>query len=88
MTNLQTELFRIIPDAQVILNMKGTFFQRKVYRRGTRLYAGSGAGFVRLGAGDATSAPNVSWEGLDIPEYLHPNITFERLQGPVWQNNK
>ena len=42
MTTLQTELFHIIPDAQVILNMKGTFFQRKVYRRGTRLWCNRG----------------------------------------------
>ena len=63
-----SDLFHIIPDAQVICRAKnGTFFQRKVYRRGDRLYAAWGGGFIRLGAGDATSNPNVSYESLDMP---------------------
>ena len=64
-----SDLFHIIPDAQVICRAKnGTFFQRKVYRRGDRLYAAWGGGFIRLGAGDATSNPSVSYESLDVPE--------------------
>lgn len=88
MNTLTTELFNIIPDAQIILRKKGTFYQRKVYHRGTRLYASSGVGFVRIGAGDATSSSEISWEGLDIPEAVHSNISFERLQGPVWHDTE
>ena len=76
-----TELFHIIEDAQVVLSSKGVFHQKKVYRRGDRLYAGWGSGFIRLGGGDATSNPNVSWEGIDLPEGL--NVRMDRMKGPV-----
>lgn len=60
--------FHIIQDATVILRAKnGVYRQAKVYRRGNRLFAGYGGGFIRLGAGDATSCPNVSHESLDLP---------------------
>lgn len=58
-------LFHIIPDSQVVVRSRGTYYQKKLYRRGDRLYAGWGGGFVRLGAVDATSNPNVSWEEID-----------------------
>ena len=58
-------LFHIIEDAQVILRSKGTFYRKKVYLRGKRLYAAWAGGFIRLCGGDATSNPNVSWEELD-----------------------
>lgn len=64
-------LFHVIEDAQVVLRSKGTFYQKKVYRRGDRLFAGWGAGFIRIGAGDATSNPHVSWETLDLPAGLN-----------------
>lgn len=62
-----TDLFHVIEDAQIILRSKGTFYQKKVYRRRDRLYAAWGSGFIRIGAGDATSNPHVSWEGMDLP---------------------
>lgn len=62
------DLFHIIDDAQVILRSKGVFRQAKVYRRGDRLYAGWGSGFIRLGGRDATSCPNVSYEALSLPD--------------------
>lgn len=62
------ELFHVIEDAQVILKSKGVFYQKRVYRRGDRLFAGWGTGFIRLGGGDATSTPNVSYESLDLPK--------------------
>lgn len=64
------DLFHIIEDAQVILRSKGTFYQKKVYRRGDRLFAGWGSGFIRLGGGDATSCPNVSYESLNLPAHI------------------
>lgn len=62
------DLFHIISDAQVVLRSKGTFYQKKLYRRGNRLYAAWGSGFIRIGSRDATSNPNVSWETLDLPK--------------------
>lgn len=56
--------------------------KRKVYRRGRRLYAGHGGGFIRLGLHDATSCPKVSWESLDYP--AETTITFDKQQGPIW----
>lgn len=65
MTN---DLFHIIEEAQIILRSKGTFYQKKVYRRGNRLYAAWGSGFIRIGGQTATSNPNVSWETIDMPK--------------------
>ena len=58
-------MFHILNDTQVILRSRGVFYQKKVYYRGDRLYAAWGGGYIRLGSGDATSNPNVSWEELD-----------------------
>lgn len=76
------DLFHIVDEAQVILKSGGVFYQRKVYRRGRRLYAGHGGGFIRLGLHDATSCPEVSWESLDHP--AETMITFDKQQGPIW----
>lgn len=62
------DLFHIIQEAQIVLRSKGTFYQKKVFRRGDRIYAQMGSGFIRIGAGDATSNPSVSWESLDLPK--------------------
>ena len=64
------DLFHIIDDAQIILKSKGVFYQKKLYRRGDRLYAGWGAGYIRIGGQSATSCPNVSWESMDLPDHL------------------
>ena len=76
------DLFHIVDEAQVILKSGGVFYQRKVYRRGRRLYAGHGGGFIRLGLHDATSCPKVSLESLDNP--AETMITFDKQQGPIW----
>ena len=61
-----TDLFHIIEDAQIIIRSKGVFYQKNLYRRGDRIYAGMGAGFIRISGGDTTrSLPSsvrfVSW---------------------------
>lgn len=56
-------LFHCVDDAFVILRRKGVYRQSKVYARGDHLYAGYGAGFVRL-MRSGTSHPDVSWEDL------------------------
>lgn len=81
-----SNLFHIIQDAQVIIQAKGgVFYQRKVYRRGNRIYAGHGGGFIRLGGGDATSCPNCSWSDLDLPDpkiIVGRGVTGEPLVNP------
>jgi len=57
--------FHIIDDATVILRNRGVYRQAKVYRRGADVYAGWGAGFIRLLAYSATTAPNVSWDDIE-----------------------
>ena len=60
-------LFHVIEDAFALLVSKGVFHQKPVFRRGDRFYAEWGKGFIRLGARDATSCPNVSLDHLDLP---------------------
>lgn len=74
-------MFHIVEDAQIVLRSRGVFYQKKLYRRGTRLYAGWAGGFIRIGAGDATSNPNVSWEEIDVPfpKDANGNPIFEEL---------
>lgn len=67
-------LFHIIEGAQVIVHSGGVFKQNKVFRRGNRLYAQWGGGFIRLDASGGTSAPKVSWEDLDLP----PGVSIEQ----------
>lgn len=65
-----SDLFHVIEDAHAVLRSKGVYHKKKVYRRGDRLFAGWGSGFIRLGGGDATSCPNVSCESLSLPEHI------------------
>lgn len=78
------DLFHIIEDAQIVMRQKGIFYQKKLYRRGDRLYAGWGTGFIRIGGRSATSQPNVSWGSMDLPsEMVLINDEFgnPRIQG-------
>ena len=71
------DLFHIIEDAHCVTRSKGVYRQCKVYRRGNRLYAGYGSGFIRLGGHGFTSHPDVVYEGLDLPDdvTVAPNST-------------
>jgi hypothetical protein len=61
--------FHIIPDARCLLRDKrGVFHQKQVFRGPERrLFAQVGSGFIRLGAGDATSCPTMSLIDFDLP---------------------
>ncbi len=72
------DLFHIIDDAHAIVRSRGVYRQVKVYQRGGKIYAGHGAGFIRLHAHNGTSAPNVSWIGLDLPD---GKVTTEKFDG-------
>ena len=78
-----SDLFHIIQDAQVVLRSKGTYFQRKVFRRGDRLFAQHGSGFIRLGGGDATSCPGISYETLDLPPHIEKLLQRGPLREPI-----
>lgn len=82
------DLFHIIPDAQAILRSKGVFKQAKVYRRGDRIYAQWGSGFIRLGGRDATSCPGVSYESLDLPADIASIMTSGPTREPILQLDK
>lgn len=58
--------FHVLDDAAVILRSRGVYRQAKVYLRGTGIYAGAGAGFIRLYAGGGTGVPSISWEDIDL----------------------
>jgi len=60
------ELFTIIDDAFAIMHGNGVYKQAKLYRRGKRIYAAHGAGFIGLRTDGATSIPNARWEELSI----------------------
>ena len=57
------DLFHVIDDAHTILRRKGIFRQAKLYRRAGKVYAGVGAGYVRLMTNGGTSQPDTLWEG-------------------------
>ena len=62
-------LFHIIDGCFVVVREGGTFRQAKVYRRGDRVYAGVGTGFVWLMHQGGTSRPKMLWEDLtEVPE--------------------
>lgn len=75
--------FYHIPDAQVILRTRGVFRPAKVFRRGDRLYAQLGTGFIRLGGGDVTSCPSVSYEALDLPDSVSVALTLGPTREPL-----
>ncbi|WRH62065.1 MAG: hypothetical protein RSE12_17085 [Fuscovulum sp.] len=55
----------IIEGGVSLLYCNGVFRQANLYHRNGDVYAKWGAGFVRLGAGGATSHPNVKWREVD-----------------------
>lgn len=58
--------FHVIEEGAVILRVKGGLYrQAKVYRRGQRVFAQFGAGFIRLMAGSGTTRTDVTWDGIE-----------------------
>lgn len=58
-------LFHVIDGAQAVLCSKGVYRQAPLFYREDRIYAKWGGGFIRLGSGNGTSVPNVSWRSID-----------------------
>lgn len=71
-------LFHIVDDCFVIIRCRGVYRQAKVFCRRGKLYAGYGAGFVRLMGGGGTTVPAMMWEELSE----HPHIAL-KATGPV-----
>lgn len=80
-----SNLSHIVEGAQAVLCCRGLYHQKKVYRRGDRLFAAWAGGYLRLGPklgiNYGTSRPDVSWEYLELPEDV--TVTFDKLKGPV-----
>lgn len=56
------DLFHIIDDGAAILRQKGRYTQKKIYRRGDKVYAEADrSSFIELLKGNGTSDPNISW---------------------------
>lgn len=64
--------FTIIEDACVILlGKKGIYRQAKLYRRGEKIYAGYGGGFIRLIQGGSTTNPDVRYQDIEGDGVVH-----------------
>lgn len=81
-------MFHVIDDCFVVLRSRGVFRQAKAFRRDRYLYAGFGAGFIRLMSRGATTHPLVTWEDLTaspeiqiagdgMPRPVHPGPLVE-----------
>lgn len=68
------ERFHVIDDGAVILRSKGVYRQAKVYRRGKDVFAGYGAGFIKLGGSSTTSNPNISWIGIEADDVKEDRV--------------
>lgn len=63
------ELFHVVEDAIIITRSKGVFKQVKVYRRGDKLFAAHGSGFIAFRQGGNTSHPDVFWVEVEGPGF-------------------
>ena len=57
--------FTIIDDGAAILFSRGVYRQAKIFHRGGEVYAAYGGGFIKLVGGGGTTAPTVSWHGVE-----------------------
>ena len=73
------DLFTVIEEAFVLVSRKGVYRQAKVYRRGDKLYAGHGAGLVRLCAHGTTTVPDVKWLEIDGPDIVAKGTKEPRM---------
>ena len=71
-------MFTELVGSTIILKRGGTFFQAVLYKRegSLRVYAKMGTGYIRIGAGDATSNPKVAWEEINCDGVLAPKSTI------------
>jgi len=76
-------LFHVIDEVQCVTRCGGVFRQVAVFRRGVELFARHGNGFIRLESRGVTSAPKVSWDGMED----HDDIAKDggRFNAPYWK---
>lgn len=78
--HMEAERFHEIPEAAaILLNRHGVYRQAKVFRRGKEVYAGVGAGFLRLFANGGTSTPYTRYLALDLPNVEMTEDNLGRL---------
>lgn len=79
------ELFHIIEDAKVIVRQNGIFKQLKVYRRSDEVFAGVGAGFVKLLQRGGTTVPSITWLDIDAKDVVICEPGTLRASSPIYQ---
>lgn len=84
------DYFTIINGATTLIHSGGVYRQADLYARGEALYAKYGAGYIRLGAGGATSAPKVRWAEYfqgDTATIVERDGVAPKLEsmGDVWE---
>lgn len=72
--------FHIIDEGAAILYSRGVYRQVKVYHKGADVYAGYGSGFIKPGVGTGTSAPNISYVGIE-----GDGIAIAKGRKPTWE---
>lgn len=72
-------MFTELVGSTIILKRAGTYFQATLYKRegSLRVYAKLGTGYIRVGAGDATSNPKIAWEELTCEYVAVPKKSHE-----------
>lgn len=59
------DFFTLIDGSAVLLYSQGTYRQVAAYRRGTKIYAKYGSGFILLSGYKGTTAPKVVWMEIE-----------------------
>ena len=73
--------FTVVEGGAVIMRGKrGVYRQAKVYRRGERVFAGWGTGYLRLSAAGSTGDPDIKWDDIDAD-----GVTVEPGRAPKWR---
>lgn len=77
-------MFKEFAGSTIVLLSGGTYHQAVLYRRSDsdRVYAKHGSGYIRIGPGDSTSKPKVSWEDIDSEFIDKPKGC---AQPPLWR---
>ena len=75
------KLFHIVEHGFVVTHRGGVYRQSKMYRRGKDIYAQVAGGYVRLLARGGTTAPNISWDHIELPNDMV--LGEGKIQAPV-----
>lgn len=75
-------MFHQIPDSVVILKTRGVYRQTTAYGHKGFVFAKYGGGFIRLKKHlNGTTAPQVSWDEIELPFEIKYDATGNMLDG-------